>query len=225
MVMPLRDIQERRSFPIVTIALIVANILMFLYEMSLGRNLDGYLRASAFVPASYFEPGNAVGDARSILLSMFLHGGWMHLGGNMLYLWIFGDNVEDRLGKPLYIVFYLLCGWIATLTHAYLNANSTVPSIGASGAIAGVLGAYIVMFPRARVMTLVPMGFYMSVRELPALVVLGLWFVLQFFSGVASLGRTAEAGAGIAFWAHIGGFVAGMIFGKLATLRQPRPVV
>ena len=220
MVMPLRDIQERRSFPIVTIALIVINVLMFFYELSLGPNLDGFLRSAAFIPTTYFEPGNVVADAHSVLLSMFLHGGWMHLFGNMLYLWIFGDNVEDRLGKPLYIVFYLLCGWIATLPTRYLNASSSVPSIGASGAIAGVLGAYMIMFPRARVMTLVPLGFYVSVRELPALLVLGFWFVLQFFSGVLSLGRVG--GEGIAFLAHIGGFVAGMILAKLAMLRESR---
>ena len=118
---------------------------------------------------------------------MFLHGGWMHLG-NMLYLWIFGDNVEDGLGHVTYVVFYLLCGWMATLAHAYLNTGSTIPSIGASGAIAGVLGAYLVLFPHARVVTLVPMGFYMRMRDLPAVLVLGLWFVIQFFSGVVGLG-------------------------------------
>jgi len=224
MVMPLRDIQERRSFPIVTIVLIAVNVVMFLYELSLGTRLDGFLRSSAFVPATYFQPGNVSADARSVLLSMFLHGGWMHLLGNMLYLWIFGDNVEDRLGKIKYILFYFACGWIATLVHGYTNTNSSIPSIGASGAIAGVLGAYMIMFPKARVLTLVPMGFYMQMRELPAIFVLGFWFVLQFFSGVASLGVRGE-GAGIAFWAHIGGFVAGIVLGKLLSPRRPREVV
>jgi membrane associated rhomboid family serine protease len=220
MVMPLRDIQPRHSFPIVTILLIVINCLMFFYELSLGTNLDGFLRSSAFVPATYFAPGHSVADARSVLLSMFLHGGWMHLLGNMLYLWIFGDNVEDRLGRFRYILFYLMCGWAATLAHGYLNTGSRIPSIGASGAIAGVLGAYLVMFPKARVLTLIPIGFYATLRELPALAVLGFWFVLQFFSGVANLGVRTQESAGVAWWAHIGGFVVGMALGKLLARRE-----
>jgi membrane associated rhomboid family serine protease len=224
MVMPLKDIQERHSFPVVTITIIVINVVLFFYELSLGHRLDGFIRSAAFVPASYFAPGNAVGDARSILLSMFLHGGWMHLLGNMLYMWIFGDNVEDRLGRVRFVLFYLACGWAATLAHGYLNAGSTIPSIGASGAIAGVLGAYLVMFPKARVLTLIPMGFYTQVRELPALFVLGFWFVLQFFSGVASLGIRAQQTAGVAWWAHIGGFAAGLILAKLLARRAPARV-
>jgi len=219
--MPLRDIQARHRFPIVNIALIVINVLVFFYEMSLGRNLEGFIRASAFVPATYFEPGNAIADARSVLVSMFLHGGWMHLIGNMLYLWIFGDNIEDRLGHFKYILFYLACGWAATLAHGYTDTTSMVPAVGASGAIAGVLGAYLLLFPKARVVTLIPLGFYMQMRELPALLVLGMWFVLQFFSGVASLG--VRQGAGVAWWAHIGGFVAGMILIKLLMIGSRPP--
>jgi membrane associated rhomboid family serine protease len=223
MVMPLRDIQPRHSFPIVTIVIIVINFLLYFYELSLGRQLEGFLRASAFVPADYFAPGGAVADAKSVLLSMFLHGGWMHLLGNMLYLWIFGDNIEDRMGRFRFVIFYLACGWIATLAHGFLNTNSIVPSIGASGAISGVLGAYLLLFPKARVLTLIPMGFYMTMRELPALFVLGLWFVLQFFSGVAGLGARTEQSAGVAWWAHIGGFVAGIVLAKLfAKPQQPR---
>jgi membrane associated rhomboid family serine protease len=141
----------------------------------------------------------------------------------MLYLWIFGDNVEDRLGRFRYVLFYLACGWAATLAHGYLNTGSRVPSIGASGAIAGVLGAYLVMFPKARVLTLVPIGFYATLRELPALVVLGFWFVLQFFSGVASLGVRTQQSAGVAWWAHIGGFVVGMALAKLLAKPQRQP--
>jgi membrane associated rhomboid family serine protease len=214
--MPLRDTQERHGFPIVNIVLIAINVLVFFYEMSLGRNLEGFIRSAAFVPAEYFAPGNVVADARSVLVSMFLHGGWMHLIGNMLYLWIFGDNVEDRLGHVKYIAFYLLSGWAATLAHGYADTSSMIPSVGASGAIAGVLGAYLLLFPRARVLTLVPLGFYTQLRELPALLVLGMWFVLQLFSGVASLGGRQQAG--VAWWAHIGGFVAGMILIKAMTL-------
>jgi len=211
MVMPLKDILERRTFPLVNIVLIVLNVVFFIYELSLGERLEGFLRSAAFVPATYFEPGNAVADAKSVLLSMFLHGGWMHVGGNMLYLWIFGDNVEDRFGHIQYVFFYLFCGWMATLAHGWFNPGSAVPSIGASGAISGVLGAYIVLFPHARVLTLVPMGFYMRMATLPAIVVLGLWFVIQAFSGLADLGARAAQTAGVAWWAHIGGFAAGAI--------------
>jgi len=213
MVVPLRDIQERHRFPVVTVSLIVVNTLMFFYEMQLGSGLDPWLARAAFIPDLYFEPGNWVADGRSILTSMFLHGGLGHLLGNMLYLWIFGDNVEDRLGRLRYLLFYLFCGWFATMAHAYTNRMSTVPSIGASGAIAGVLGAYFVMFPRARVLTIIPLGLFIRIAELPALIVLGMWFVLQLFSGTLSLGLDSAQSGGVAWWAHIGGFVAGMAIG------------
>src|SRR5262249_38276371 len=177
------------------------------YEMSLGTRLNGFLMSAAFVPANFFQPGAAVSETRSIFVSMFLHGGWMHLLGNMLYLWIFGDNIEDRLGRIKYLLFYLLCGVPATLGHGLSGRNSGVPSVGASGAIAGVLGAYLLTFPQARVLTLVPLGFYTQIRELPAIMVLGFWFVLQFFSGIMSLG--ARNVGGVAWWAHIGGCVGG----------------
>ncbi len=154
---------------------------------------------------------------------MFLHGGWAHLLGNMLYLWIFGDNIEDQVGRRTYIAFYLFCGWFATMAHAYINADSPVPAIGASGAISGVLGAYLVMFPKTRVLTLIPLGYFIRLAELPALAVLGMWFVLQLLSGTMSLGAR---GGGVAFWAHIGGFVAGMALGylfKRRGLRHPVP--
>src|SRR5262245_11193233 len=134
--LPIRDIQERRSFPIVNIALIVVNIGVFLYEVSLGKNLEGFIHAQAWLPANFFEPSHGSAEAKSVFVSLFLHGGWMLLGGNMLYLWIFGDNVEDRLGHIKYIFFYLGCGWLATLAHGYTGLHSSVPSIGASGAIA-----------------------------------------------------------------------------------------
>jgi membrane associated rhomboid family serine protease len=210
MVLPLKDINPSHSFPLVNVSLIVLNFLGFFYELALGPNLERFIFAAAFIPSHYWAPGGLGNDFQSILLSMFLHGGWVHLLGNMLYLWIFGDNVEDRLGHLRYLVFYLLAGFGATVAHALSNPQSTIPSIGASGAIAGVLGAYAITYPRARVVTLVPLGFYMQLTELPALLVLGLWFVLQLFSGVAEIGvRTAQTG-GVAFWAHIGGFVFGM---------------
>ena len=214
MVIPLRDIQERQRFPIINIILIAANLVLFFYELSLGANLEGFLRNGAFVPSRFFLPGNTASDIQSIFLSMFLHGGWAHILGNMLYLWIFGDNVEDRLGHVGYLVFYLLAGVAATLAHGFLSPHSTVPAIGASGAISGVLGAYLIMFPKARVVTLIPLGFFLRMAELPALLVLGMWFVLQLFSGAASLAAaSATEGGGVAWWAHIGGFVFGLIVG------------
>lgn len=221
MVIPLRDINPRRTFPFVTIALIAINFLFFLYELSLGQRLQGFFLQSAFVPAEYFEPGGTLEDGKSIVLSMFLHGGWSHLLGNMLYLWIFGDNVEDRLGHGKFILFYLGCGWVATLAHGYSNPASIIPSIGASGAIAGVLGAYLIMFPKARVLTLIPLGFFIRLTELPALFVLGFWFLLQLFSGTAALAGPGGHG-GVAWWAHIGGFVAGLLVGVLVKVLPER---
>ena len=221
MVIPLRDIQTRQKFPVVNVVLIAVNIAAFVYEMSLGERLNPFINTHAFIPAVYFETGNRFADGRAILASMFLHGSMGHLLGNMLYLWIFGDNVEDRLGHFGYAVFYLFCGWLATLAHAFTNAGSQVPSIGASGAISGVLGAYLVMFPRARVLTLVPLGFFIRIAELPALVVLGLWFVIQLFSGTLSLGVADTQATGVAWWAHIGGFVVGMVLGGIFGRRRP----
>jgi membrane associated rhomboid family serine protease len=223
MVIPLRDIQERQRFPIVNVLLIAANVVLFFYELSLGSHLEGFLRESAFVPSRFFLPGNTASDFQSLFLSMFLHGGWAHILGNMLYLWIFGDNVEDRMGHVVYLVFYLLSGVAATLAHAFLSPHSTMPAIGASGAISGVLGAYLIMFPKARVVTVIPLGFFLRLAELPALVVLGMWFVLQLFSGAVSLRAPSAQEGGVAWWAHIGGFVFGMIVGVFFRGRtQPR---
>jgi membrane associated rhomboid family serine protease len=219
MVIPLRDINVRHTFPAVTIALIVANVAVFFYELSMGGRLHEFFLQSAFIPREYFEGGGVASQARPVMISMFLHGGWLHLLGNMLYLWIFGDNVEDRMGHFRFLGFYVVCGWIATLAHAYTNPESAIPAIGASGAISGVLGAYLVMFPRARVLTLIPLGFFIRITELPAMAVLGLWFLLQLISGVGVLGAQAGAG-GVAWWAHIGGFVAGMFLGFF--FRYPR---
>ncbi len=226
---PLRDINPRRAKPVVTITLIAINILCFFWELSLGERLQGALASVAFVPAVFWRPGGLVPDSMSILFSMFLHGGWLHLGSNMLYLWIFGDNIEDRLGHVRYIIFYLACGVAAALAHGLMSPSSALPAVGASGAIAGVLGAYLVLFPTARVMTFIPIGFFLAMRELPALFVLGLWFVMQLFVGFASLGATtaAESG-GVAYFAHIGGFLAGVVLifilgGKRAVKDQTLP--
>ncbi len=223
--LPLSDRNPSRTTPVVNYLLIAANILVFLWELSLGPDIERDLFIVSFVPARFwvapFYPVNIL----RILMSMFLHGGWLHLGGNMLYLWIFGDNIEDRLGHVKYAIFYLLCGGIATLTHAFVNPGSRIPSIGASGAIAGVLGAYILLFPRAQVTTLIPIFVFITIREIPAVIVLGFWFVLQLFTGVASVGiPEAQNAGGVAYFAHIGGFVAGMILvGIMGGFRRPPP--
>lgn len=209
--LPLTDHNPRHRTPYVTYTLIAVNILMFMWELSLGRSLQPTLMEVAFIPRRFWVPGYWVSDTIEMFLSMFLHGSLLHIGSNMLYLWIFGDNIEDRLGHARYTIFYFACGVIATLSHAFFSPGSSLPAIGASGAIAGVLGAYLILFPHARVMTLIPIFMYVTIREIPAIVVLGLWFVLQLFSGVGSLGiRDAQDLGGVAYFAHIGGFVAGM---------------
>ncbi|HET9766096.1 MAG TPA: rhomboid family intramembrane serine protease [Thermoanaerobaculia bacterium] len=228
---PLRDDQPSSRRPVVTIALIAVNVALFLYELVLGERLEPFLMQAAFVPAKLFGGGGVPGGDLQVdnaLLSMFLHGGWAHIGGNMLFLWIFGDNVEDRLGHFRFTVFYLACGFIASYAHAFANPHSGMPAVGASGAIAGVLGAYLYLYPKARVLTAVVLGFYVSTVAVPALVYLPIWFLLQLISGVLAVARTsAETQAGgVAFWAHIGGFVAGPIVLLLlgGRRRPPRQV-
>ena len=195
------DNSGRRSAPIVTYALIALNLLFFLGELNGG---DPFILRWAFVPRRFLA--DPAGHFPTLFTSMFMHGGWVHLGGNMLYLWIFGDNVEDRFGHAKFAIFYLLCGLAATFAQTAVGAGSNVPNLGASGAIAGVLGAYILLFPGAQVRVLMGRG----VIPMPALVVIGLWIVLQFFSGIGSLANAADTG-GVAYMAHIGGFVAGFV--------------
>jgi membrane associated rhomboid family serine protease len=224
---PLRDLNPRRRVPVVNLLLIIANIAMFFWEISLGPAIEPTLRIVAFVPARFWADPYAIGaHVFSIVISMFLHGGWLHLGGNMLYLWIFGDNVEDRLGHVRYLVFYGACGFLATFAHAFANPASTVPSIGASGAIAGVLGAYLILFPKAKVTTLIPIFIFFTIREIPAVIVLGIWFLFQLLVGVQSLGLPgADTGGGVAYFAHIGGFAAGMVLVVLMGGLRRRRVV
>ncbi len=210
---PLRDENQALRVPFVTRGLIALNCLFFLYEVTLGSEIRPFVFQFGLVPARVSQ-ALAAGDGLSgaalpFLTSMFLHGGWMHLIGNMWYLWIFGDNVEDRLGHLGFLLFYLVAGLIAALTHYLLAVHSRLPTVGASGAIAGVLGAYALAFPRARVITLVPLFPFWQVMALPALLVLGFWFVLQFFQGALSL--TTVSTGGVAWWAHIGGFLSGLI--------------
>jgi len=195
------DDSGRRTVPLVTYALIALNALVFFLELSGG---DAFVEQWAFVPRRFLaDPGV---EFLTIFTSMFMHAGWVHLAGNMLYLWIFGDNVEDRFGHIKFTLFYLLCGIAAIFAQLAFNSGSTVPTLGASGAIAGVLGAYILMFPQAKVKVLQGQ----QVIQVPALVVIGLWIVLQLFSGIGSITNTAEAG-GVAYLAHVGGFVAGFV--------------
>jgi membrane associated rhomboid family serine protease len=202
------DDSARRTTPVVTFALIALNILVFFIELNGG---DAFLKQWAFIPSRFSS--NPVGEACTIFTAMFMHVGWLHLFGNMLYLWIFGDNIEDEFGHLQFLAFYLLCGIAATFAQFYFSAGSSIPNVGASGAIAGVLGAYIVMFPSAKVSVLVGR----QVVALPAVVVLGMWIVLQLFSGVGSIAQTTgitETG-GVAYMAHVGGFAAGLLMGFL----------
>ena len=195
------DDSSRRTVPLVTYALVALNVLFFFVELSGG---DAFVGTWAFVPRRFMA--NPAADFPTIFTSMFMHAGWLHLGGNMLYLWIFGDNVEDRFGHIPFTIFYLLCGLAATFAQLMFSLGSRVPNLGASGAIAGVLGAYILLFPQGRVRVLQGS----QVVQMPALVVIGLWIVLQFFSGIGSIANTAETG-GVAYMAHIGGFLAGFV--------------
>ncbi|MCL6450312.1 MAG: rhomboid family intramembrane serine protease [Acetobacteraceae bacterium] len=213
---PLRDSTRSRTYPVVTLALIAANLGVFAYELTLTRGeLARMVYRFGLVPArlgsflGLTAAGPEVGPAVlfTLVTSVFIHGGWVHVLGNMLYLWIFGDNVEDRLGRPTYLIFYLLAGVAGNLAHAAANPTSPVPTVGASGAVAGVLGAYFIAFPRARVLALVPLGWFLQVATVPAVVFLFLWFLLQLVSGVASLG--VSTAKGVAWWAHIGGFATG----------------
>ena len=200
---PLRDVIPSRTTPFVTVCIISLNAVAFLFELTLPADrLDSFLRTYGLVPA--------VLDWATVLTSMFLHGGWLHFIGNMLYLWIFGDNVEDRMGHARFIAFYLLCGATAALAQVLMRPDSMVPTIGASGAIAGVMGAYLVLFPHSRVLTLVPLFVIWELIEVPAILFLGLWFVVQLFSGVGSLAVSTGDTGGVAFWAHVAGFVAGL---------------
>jgi membrane associated rhomboid family serine protease len=197
------DNSQRRSFPMVTVVLIAINVAVFLLELSQG---DAFIEQWAFIPARF--NADPAGQAHTVMTAMFMHGGWMHLFGNMLYLWIFGDNVEDRLGPARFTIFYLLAGLAATFAQYAVNPASNIPNVGASGAIAGVLGAYLLLFPKTRVDVLLGR----QVVAMPAWIVLGFWVVLQAFSGVGSIAdtQTADTG-GVAYMAHVGGFVAGLV--------------
>ncbi|MBF2003684.1 MAG: rhomboid family intramembrane serine protease [Synechococcales cyanobacterium M58_A2018_015] len=234
---PIRDINNpTRSTAYVTYGLIIINVLVFIYQLTLMNpaiqtpqgiefpRLNDFFDTWAIVPAELTaglsgSTRYSLGpEALTLVTSQFLHGGWLHLGGNMLYLWIFGNNVEDEMGHSRFLVFYLLCGVLAGLAQFFFAPESTVPSLGASGAIAGVLGAYVLRFPQVRILALVPIFLYFFTFQVPAIVFLGFWFVQQAFYGFASLGAPVNIGmesGGIAYWAHAGGFVVGAVLGPL----------
>ena len=218
---PLRDINPTERFPIITVGLIIAFVAAFIFQLVKGMDMSAFM--FGFVPArlSGFMPEGAL-HARikeeslpavvTLISSVFMHGGFLHLLGNMWFLWIFGDNVEDVMGRINYLLFYLAAGAIASLSHFVLNVKSPVPLVGASGAISGVMAAYLLLFPRARVATLIFLGFFIQVVNLPALIVIGLWILFQVIYGFVTVG---EQGGGVAYFAHIGGFVAGLLLYRL----------
>jgi membrane associated rhomboid family serine protease len=211
---PLRDVIPSRTTPYITVTIIVLNALAWFYEVAMPREvLTRFLQVYGVVPASFSAP--------TLITSMFLHGSWSHVIGNMWYLWIFGDNVEDRVGHGRFIVFYLMCGIAAALGQTMMDPNSLLPTIGASGAIAGVMGAYFVLYPQSRVLTLIPLFFFYEIFELPATVLLGFWFLMQLFSAGAIAVTASTNGGGVAFMAHVAGFVVGVV--GVFVFRKPQP--
>lgn len=215
MFIPLKDLNPRQTYPVVNTLLILSNVIVFLYELTLShRQQQAFELANATIPNHIRLALNGHGSLEAALLtiltSMFMHSGFMHIAGNMLFLWIFGDNVEDYFGHFPYLLFYFACGIGSGLAHIIFNYNSPLPALGASGAISGVMGAYIVLYPRARVLTLVFIFFI----PIPAFIILGYWFLLQFLAGVTSVGAVATGG--VAWWAHIGGFIMGMVITGLS---------
>jgi membrane associated rhomboid family serine protease len=230
---PIRDDQPRFSTPYITYFLVALNVVVFLMELSIGAQSHSTLNSLIYefgvVPQQIL---GAVGGSTQlspvaavvpIFTSMFLHGSWLHIIGNMWVLWIFGDNIEDHLGHFSYLAFYLVCGFAAAVAHILLNPGSNVPTVGASGAIAGIMGAYFLLYPKARVLTIVPLIVFFTFWWLPAWIVLGYWFLVQFLSGTAtSIAYSSSSSGGIAFWAHVGGFVAGIILIKVLPERRHR---
>jgi len=220
---PLRDTIPSRHLPIVNYLIIIMNSIIFLYELALGYQLNHFLFKYGLVPIHFISSwGNdeisIAGRFLPFFTSMFLHGGWLHIIGNMWFLYVFGDNVEDKLGHLKYALFYILCGLFAGFSQFLLSWDSAVPMIGASGAIAGVLGAYFILFPHSRVLTLVPFFVFIQIIELPAFIFLFFWFIMQFLYGTASLGAVSKGG--VAWWAHIGGFIAGILLIKVFVKRK-----
>ena len=220
---PIRDTIRSRRFPVVNTSLILLNVLVFLFEASLGQHtLNRFVMAFGLVPRRFWAH-LGLGEFTTIFTAMFMHGGWWHLISNMLALYIFGDNVEDRMGHLRYLAFYLVGGVAAAFAHLWMHPLSRVPTVGASGAISAVLGAYFVLFPTSRVITLIPIFFFVEIVEIPAFFYLGFWFLSQLFNGLFALTASVFQSGGVAWWAHIGGFVAGIVLVRLFVRRSPRP--
>ncbi len=225
---PLTDHIRRQTFWIATLALILANVWAFLFELSLGPGINRLVFYFGIIPARYTTSHVSLGLEGLIVpifVSMFLHGGWLHLLGNMLFLFVFGRSIEDRFGHLKFLMLYLLAGFGGALTHIVLNAGSKVPTIGASGAIAGVLGAYFVTFPGARITTLIPIFFFLWTIQVPAIFLLGYWFLIQFLTGFQTLAIESATQGGVAWWAHVGGFIIGLLLALSLRPRTRRPVV
>lgn len=219
---PLRDNIPSRRVPVVTMAIIAINVAVFLYEVALPVPvLMEFIHKYGVVPAETGTPGGLLlsimtgrwGEVSPLVTAAFVHGGWLHLIGNMWYLWVFADNIEDFLGRGRFLFFYVLAAVLGNYTQVLADPTSTVPMVGASGAVAAILGGYLLLYPRARVIALVPIGFFVTVQEVPALLFLFIWFLLQLISGVASIG--ADTVGGVAWWAHVGGFIVGMLLMNL----------
>ena len=223
---PIGDSTRRRTTPYVNVGIIIACVLVFLYELSLSTiDVGRFFQDWGVVPVQlvdWLESPSVVEEPSTVVTSMFIHGGWLHLIGNMLFLWVFGDNVEDAMGHGRYLVFYLLAGLAATTLQVFIDQESLIPMVGASGAIAGVLGAYLVLYPRATVSVLIPWLWFFGVFPVPAAFLIVFWFLLQLLSGVASLGAAAGVTEGIAFWAHVGGFIAGVVLVGAFRRQKPR---
>jgi membrane associated rhomboid family serine protease len=219
---PIKDDNPTYTTPIVVYALIAINVVVFFHEMSLGSGLDGFFQLYAVIPQQLSAslagtpPNQPIPELATLITSQFLHGGLIHIGGNMLFLWTFGDNIEQDLGRFKFLLFYLICGVLAGLTHWFFGMQSGVPTVGASGAIAGVMGAYIIKYPKAKILTLLPILFFITTVRIPAVFFLGFWFVQQAISSVASLGMPEASG--VAYWAHAGGFIFGAVLGPILGL-------
>lgn len=219
---PLADDIPSRRLPVITYLIIATNILVFFFELSLGRYLDRFIAIFGLTPWYIVNWSSYPFVLITVFTSMFLHAGWIHLFGNMLYLWVFGDNVEDAMGHLRFLFFYLFSGCAAAVAQVLVNPLSKVPMIGASGAVAGVLGAYFLFYPRARVIMAVPFLFYLQMISVPALLVLGSWFLIQLLNGFATITTSTAVTGGVAWWAHIGGFVVGLVLGPIFRRRRSK---
>lgn len=218
---PLGDSLSTRRYPVVTYLLILANIFGFFIELAQGPHLNRFLLRYGVVPVRIAQWQAHPWVLLTLITAQFLHGGWVHLIGNMIYLWIFGDNVEDELGHSRFLLLYLLSGVLGNVLQVLFSLDARIPAIGASGAVAGILGAYLLLYPRARVFFAIPLFFWFEVVSIPAVIALGFWFITQFFNGLASLAFATVQVGGVAWWAHVGGFLSGMLLGRV--LRRPRP--